>query len=137
MTEDPWVGRVAELLRARFPQLTMADQWLAAGHIVTFLSKGGWLPPSVSVRLVAERQEQVASRETRITELEAEIERLRHGYATELMDTMEQFALAMGWPKDPEYSYGTGDHTTVTLAAEVRRRVEHLQAYIEQLERDL
>jgi hypothetical protein len=63
----------------------------------------------------------------RIEELEAEIDRLKRGYGTELMETEEALAQALGMTEDPDYGYPVGDHTTVTLAWQVRDAKSELQ----------
>lgn len=73
------------------------------------------------------------AREERITELEAELRRIKHGYGTEAMETEAILAEALGYAHDEEYGWIVGDHTTVTLAMEARRRLEILQRQVSEV----
>lgn len=73
------------------------------------------------------------AREERITELEAELRRIKHGYGTEAMETEAILAEALGYAHDEEYGWIVGDHTTVTLAMEARRQLQILQRQVSEV----
>lgn len=65
----------------------------------------------------------VAKGTARIEELES----FKEGALQELHETEEILAEALHYPHDEDYGWVTGEHTTITLAMEARRRIEELE----------
>ncbi len=61
-------------------------------------------------------------------------ERFQIGCFQELKDVENELAPALGYVWEDGYDWGTGDHTSVTLAMEAREKIEDQQKKIEELQ---
>lgn len=76
--------------------------------------------PGMTVNLTTSQAEKLVSH---IEELET----LKEGMLQELADAEGELASGLEYPYDKERGWVTGEHTTVTLAMEARRKIEDLE----------
>jgi hypothetical protein len=62
-----------------------------------------------------------------LTEETEELRRFKDGALQELHEVEEILAEALGYPYDKNYGWVTGEHTTITLAMEAKRRIRDLE----------